>query len=101
MDEVCRLRLEEENSGGGTTELRNSSAIRSWRAAALPPGGGEGEGDRVGDLFALCCFFRSLRSLLGDECDLLLLSSGGGGGVSLLLLRLLFSLGRNSSSTST
>ena len=101
MDEVCRLRLEEEeNSGGGTTELRNSSAIRSWRAAALPVGGGEGEGDLVGDLFARC-FFRSLRSLLGDECDLLLLSSCGGGGVSLLLLRLLFSLGRNSSSTST
>ena len=95
MDEVCRLRLEEENSGG-TTELRNSSAIRSWRTAL--PGGGEGEGDLVGDLFARC-FFRSLRSLLGDECDLLLLSSGGG--VSLLLLRLLFSLGRNSSSTST
>ena len=99
MDEVCRLRLEEENSGG-TTELRNSSAIRSWRTAL--PGGGEGEGDLVGDLFARC-FFRSLRSLLGEECDLLLLSSGGGGGggVSLLLLRLLFSLGRNSSSTST
>ena len=52
MDEVCRLRLEEEeNSGGGTTELRNSSAIRSWRAAALPVGGGEGEGDLVVDLF--------------------------------------------------
>ena len=97
MDEVCRLRLEEENSGR-TTELRNSSAIRSWRTALT--GGGEGDGDLVGDLFARC-FVRFLRSLLGDECDLLLLSSGGDGGVSLLLLRLFFSLGRNSASTST
>ena len=98
MEEVCRFLLDDENSGR-VTELRNSSAILSCRAVL--GGGGDGESDLVGDLFALLFFLSlpSLRSLLGDEwdlCFLLFLSSSE----ALLLLRLLFSLGRNSSSTS-